>query len=35
MVAIDRAKDHGLITYDVPFRDYAEYYESHKQQQHK
>lgn len=31
LVAIDRAKDHGLITFDVPFRDYSEYYESYKQ----
>uniref|UniRef100_A0A1Q3FGM1 Small ribosomal subunit protein mS40 n=1 Tax=Culex tarsalis TaxID=7177 RepID=A0A1Q3FGM1_CULTA len=33
-VAIARAMDYGLITFDVPFRDYdyAEYYEERKQQ---
>lgn len=32
-VAIDRAMDYGLITFDVPFRDYdyAEYYPEKKQ----
>lgn len=32
-VAIDRAMDYGLITFDVPFRDYdyAEYYAEKKQ----
>jgi small subunit ribosomal protein S18b len=37
LVAILKAKDHGLITFDVPFREYnyAEYeklYESYKSQ---
>lgn len=32
LVAIDKARDHGLITHNVPFRDFSEYYEMHKQQ---
>ncbi|CAO1328303.1 unnamed protein product [Diamesa hyperborea] len=28
LVAIERAKDRGLITFDVEFRDYSEYYKS-------
>ncbi|XP_068152014.1 small ribosomal subunit protein mS40 [Drosophila tropicalis] len=37
LVAVQRARDYGLLTYDVPFReyDYSEYYGQPKQKQQK
>ncbi|KAG5677746.1 hypothetical protein PVAND_007477 [Polypedilum vanderplanki] len=29
LLAVERAKDHGRIVYDVPQRDYSEYYEQY------
>lgn len=32
LVAVARAKDNGLLKFEVPFRDFSEYYEQYQQQ---